>query len=188
MWKRTQVTELPWEARAGTSWLNPPSSPFPSLQNSAQWGHQSSPDEAVKPQSQQGDSDLIHQRPRDTKLLTPAQVSCTWGGPWGRERQSQHHTSAPLLWWKENPHSPLTFSTVTFYLGDKWPLGCAVLFTCQKHLSKQGNNSNVKPLEKCKAVTWVVIKTHVKYKCFSSGSVISEMPPGSRFGAPSVMG
>lgn len=54
-----------------------------------------------------------------------------------REAEWPPHIS-PLLWQKENPDSPLTFSTVTFYLGDNWPLGCAVLFTCQKHLSKQG--------------------------------------------------
>lgn len=129
-------------------WLNPPRAPSPSLQTTAQWGHQSSLEEPVKPQStgkscmsSRANNVTVTSFTRDLgtapqSSFTPAQVSCTC--QWGRERQNKHHTSPPRLWQKENPHSPLTFSTVTFYLGDKWPLGCAVPFTCQKHLSKQG--------------------------------------------------
>lgn len=111
--------------------------------------HQSSLDEAVKPQSQQGDSDLIHQRPRDTKLLTPAQVSCTWGG-----RDRANTTLLPHFSGERKTLTALSPSALSPFIWVTSGLWAVQFYSPAKNIYlSRGNNSNVKPLEKCKAVT-----------------------------------
>lgn len=164
MWKRTQVTELLWEARLQShcgdqkmqTLIKSSQCPFPLC---AKHGSVRAPElpsrackttehreELCEQQSQQRDSDLMHQRPRETKLFTPARVCYTWGGPVGEEEAEWTPHVSPTSLAKGKPPQPSHLQHCHLLSGWQAASGlCSSVHLPKNIYLSRENNCNVKP-------------------------------------------